>query len=125
MLGDNQKTRYLLLHLTNHDEGRVLMKDCMWKVCPEGGFYARKGNQQLLIEPEPDLGPLREWVIAKIEAGPIRFQDLQREVLPEIWRLSQANKMVGALRREGVIEATDYTGRFSAKANPLLVRSSP
>ncbi len=121
MLGDNQKTRYLLLHLTNHDEGRVLMKDCMWKVCPEGGFYARKGNQQLLIQPEPDLGPLREWVLAKIAAGPIRYQVLQREVLPEIWRVTQVNKMVSGLRRERVIEAGDYSGRFSPKANPLLM----
>jgi three-Cys-motif partner protein len=44
MLGDNETTRYLLLHLTNHDEGRVLMKDCMWSVCPEGGYYARKAT---------------------------------------------------------------------------------
>ena len=29
MLGDNRVTRYLLLHLTNHDDGRDLMKDCM------------------------------------------------------------------------------------------------
>lgn len=124
MLGDNQKTRYLLLHLTNHDEGRVLMKDCMWKVCPEGGFYARKGNQQLLIQPAPDLRPLREWVLAKIEAGPIRYQDLHIEVLPEIWRPTQVNKMVSTLRKEGEIEGRDYSGKFSGKANPLLVRVS-
>lgn len=39
MLGDNNATRYLLLHLTNHDAGRDLMKDCMWSASPEGGFY--------------------------------------------------------------------------------------
>ena len=39
MLGDNRATRYMLLHLTNHDEGRDLMKECAWKVCPDGSFW--------------------------------------------------------------------------------------
>ncbi|MEZ4330891.1 MAG: three-Cys-motif partner protein TcmP [Myxococcota bacterium] len=124
MLADNHKTRYVLLHLTNHDEGRALMKDCMWRVCPEGGFYARKGNQQLLIKPEPNLGPLREWVLAKISAGPIRYQDLHREALPEIWRPTQINKVVSALRKDGKIVGRDYLGKFSGRANPLLELAS-
>lgn len=124
MLGDNRKTRYMLLHLTNHDEGRKLMKDCMWAVAPDGGFYAGKSNQQVLIQPEPDFGPLREWVLAQIEREPVRWQALQRAVLAEDWRETHLNKMVGQLRRERFIEAQDYEGRFSAKANPLLVRRS-
>ena len=66
MLADNQVTRYLLLHLTNHDDGRDLMKDCMWKVCPDGGFYARKSeniSQEYLILPTADLQPLRNKVL--------------------------------------------------------------
>jgi three-Cys-motif partner protein len=38
MLGDNQKTRYLLLHLTDHEAGRDLMKDVAWKCCPDSGY---------------------------------------------------------------------------------------
>ena len=70
MLGDNKHTRYMLLHLTNHDDGRDLMKDAIWKVAPDGGYYARKSvdiAQQLLIEPEPDLAPLRDWVRHRLE----------------------------------------------------------
>ncbi|MFC1737610.1 three-Cys-motif partner protein TcmP [Planctomycetota bacterium] len=42
MLGDNQKTRCFLLHLTDHEAGRGLMKEVIWKCCPENGYYARK-----------------------------------------------------------------------------------
>ena len=62
-------TRYLLLHLTNHDQGRELMKECMWKVAPDGGFNVRGSDdpkQSLLIEPQPDLMPLREMVVQQI-----------------------------------------------------------
>lgn len=66
MLGDNKVTRYVLAHFTNHEAGRDLMKDCMWAACPDGGFYARRSdnpNQTLLIEVEPNLGPLDDWLV--------------------------------------------------------------
>jgi hypothetical protein len=124
MLAENRKTRYLLLHLTNHDAGRRLMKDCMWSVCPaaDGGFYAGKSNQKLLIEPEPDFGPLREWALTQIDRGPIRWQTLHERVLPEIWREKHVNDVVRNLREEKLIEARDYQGKCTPKNNPLLVR---
>jgi hypothetical protein len=53
-----QATRYVLLHLTNSDDGRDLMKECTWSVAPAGEFVVRRsGNpdQQFLIKPEPGL----------------------------------------------------------------------
>lgn len=123
MLGDNGRTRYVLLHLTNHDEGRDLMKDCIWKVAPDGGFYARKSvdpGQLLLITREPDLTLLRAWVLARLRIKPRRWQELQDELRPELWREPQLNEVVRALRKEGAIQATAYTGLFAPKANPLL-----
>lgn len=81
MLGDNDVTRYLLMHLTNHDAGRDLMKACMWKVCPDGGFYVRKTDdpaQQFLITPEPDLGPLAEWLRCRSVSGPETLERANR-----------------------------------------------
>ena len=126
MLAENRKTRYLLLHLTNHDAGRRLMKDCMWSVCPaaDGGFYAGKSNQQLLIVPEPNFARLREWVLAQINAGPVRWQDLHGRVLREVWREKHVNDVVRSLRNEKIIEARDYQGNCTPKNNPLLVRRS-
>jgi three-Cys-motif partner protein len=123
MCGENNATRYLLLHLTNHDDGRDLMKERMWKVCPQGGFYARKSDnsaQQFLIKPEPDLRPLRNWVVERLKTGPRRWSDLAEDLRPEIWRSTQLNEIVRNLRKEKIIEGAEYKGRFGFAANPLL-----
>lgn len=123
MLGKNEATRYMLLHLTNHEAGRDLMKDCVWKVCPEGGFYARATDnpkQQYLIRPEPDLGPLKKWILDKLSKGPICWQDLVSELRAEIWRTSQLNGIIRELRRSKVIDGRNYLGRFAQKNNPEL-----
>lgn len=123
MLGNNNATRYLLMHLTNHDAGRDLMKDCMWKVCPEGGFYARKSDdpaQQFLITPAPDLGPLKEWLVEKLSQGCKRWQDLVNDVRGEVWREAHLNKVIRELRKEGKIVANDYQGNFHPSNNPRL-----
>ena len=60
MVTGGEATRYILLHLTNHDKGRDLIKDCIWSIIPEGGFEVLKSEdprQLMLIEREPDLHP--------------------------------------------------------------------
>lgn len=124
MLGGNGRTRYVLLHLTNHPDGRDLMKDCIWKVAPDGGFYARKSvdpGQLVLITPEPNLAPLRDWVIATLKEGPRRWKGLQALLREELWRETHLNRTVIALKKEGVIESRDPDQQFSAKANPILL----
>ncbi len=104
MLGENDATRYLLLHLTNHDAGRDLMKDCIWKVCPNAGFYARKSdnpNQEYLIEPQPDLSSLRSWLLERLSKGPIRWKVLLGDVRPTVWREPHLNRVIRALRKQG------------------------
>jgi three-Cys-motif partner protein len=123
MKGDNGATRYLLVHFSNHDDGRDLMKDAIWKVAPDGGYFARRSTdpgQLLLITPEPDLVPLRQWVLNKLAQGPRRWQQLLADLRPELWREPHLNQVVRQLRKEGIIEPTDYTPPFSLKANPLL-----
>jgi len=123
MLAKNGTTRYMLLHLTNHDAGRDLMKDCVWKVCAEGGFYARatdNPNQQYLISPEPDLRPLKRWILDKLSKGPIRWDDLLKELRAEIWRAPQLNGMIRELGRSKVIDGRKYSGRFAQTNNPEL-----
>ena len=123
MLGDNMLTRYFLLHLTNHDAGRDLMKDCVWRVCPEGGYLVRKSDdpaQEVLIKPEPDLAPLRAWVIDKLSERPRNWKTLIDAIRPEVWRQPHLNQVVRELHKEGKIIGEGYSGHFTAKQNPLL-----
>jgi len=123
MLGDNNVTRYLLVHLTNHDAGRDLMKESMWAVCPDGGFYARKTDdpsQQWLITPKPDLAPLREWIVTRLKRRPQRWRDLADTLRVEVWRDKHLTDVLRQMRRNGEIKASGYSGRFGPSANPLI-----
>jgi len=124
MLGRNNATRYMLLHLTNHDAGRDQMKDCMWRVAPGGGSFVARASedpkQQFLIEPEPDLAPLRQWVLAQLRDGPKRWQELIEDVRGEVWREKQLNDVIRELRRQGKIVARG-AGRFAKTNNPELL----
>jgi hypothetical protein len=120
---DNSRIRYFLLHLTNHDAGRNLMKECIWKACPDGGYYASKSDnprQRYLIEPEPDLRPLRSWVTERLKAGPKRWRDLTDELREEFWLAKHLNEVIRDMRKGKEIVADGYTGPFAPKNNPLL-----
>ena len=127
MLGDNNRTRYILVHYTNHDAGRDLMKDCLWKVCPGGNFCVKKehdSNQLLLfskeLDEEPDLDSLKEWVCEKLHERPRRWKEFHGLIRPLIWRVPHVNEAIRNLRKAGVITASEHEGRFTIKANPLL-----
>jgi three-Cys-motif partner protein len=125
MLGDNGATRYFLLHLTGNDAGRDLMKDAVWRACPDGGYYARKSddpNQQTLITSEPDLAPLREWVVGRLREGPQRWLQLHDLNRHQIWLKKHLNEVVRSLRKAKVIEDFDYRGKilFTPSNNPNL-----
>lgn len=129
MVTGGQATRYLLLHLTNSDKGRDLMKECSWSVSPAGEFFVRKSDnpdQQFLIEPEPDLGPLRDWVLERLRHRHEHWQDLHRAIRSEWWLNKHVNEVVRSLQDDGVIKADPVPGRrFGAAANPLLRLAHP
>jgi three-Cys-motif partner protein len=126
MLGDNRVTRYVLAHFTNHEAGRDLMKDCMWAVCPDGGFYARRSDnpkQTMLIEPKPNLTPLKEWLNNQLRE-PLRWSGLSERIRTELWRNVHLSQIIRECRRKGEIVPSGFTGRFSEKADPLLSLST-
>jgi hypothetical protein len=125
MLGENGATEYVLLHLTNHDRGRDVMKRAMWRVCPtcDGTFRARKTDdpdQGVLLSLEPDLRPLRQTVLALLRRQPLRWKTLHTAVRGELWLDKHVNDVVRGLRAEGEVLDSDYEGRFAVANNPLL-----
>ncbi len=123
MLGKNNKERYILAHFTNSDKGRDVMKNVIWKICPDGGFYARSSEdprQAVLITPEPDLKPLETWLHDQLKDGSERWQKLDQRLLSELWLPKHLAQIIRKYRRDGLISAEEYSGRFSKKANPLL-----
>jgi len=122
MRGPNNAVRYFLLHLTNNNQGRDLMKECMWKVCPNGEFEARRNDdyrQYYLINPVPDLTILREWVIEKLLLKPLRWETLSELLREEIWLDKHLNRVLKEMKRDKLI-ITESQLRFCRKNNPLL-----
>lgn len=123
MRGSNNTTRYILVHFTNHEAGRDLMKTCFWKIRPDGAFYVSRSDnpdQILLIEPEPDLTKLEEWLTDKLSKGPCRWSELSSALRNELWREPQLNNIIRMRCKNKSIIASDYEGRFSQKSDPLL-----
>jgi hypothetical protein len=123
MLAGSRRTRYILVHLTNHEAGRDLMKECIWRVCPDGGFYARRSDnpdQQLLITPKPDLTPLEQWIRQVLASEPKRWGELTDAIRERLWLPKHLNGIIRQLRREGDIVASDYIDRFVPTNDPLL-----
>lgn len=107
MVTGDDAVRFFLLHLTNHDSGRDLMKECVWKVCPGGGMKMRRSedpNQFFLIEPEPDLTALREWLLRRLEAGPVTADDLKEALRDTIWTWGHLREVESELKSQGRVE---------------------
>jgi hypothetical protein len=68
------------------------MKECAWSVSPAGEFLVRRSDnpdQQFLIEREPDLRPLRKWVVERLSRRPERWQDLHAAIRPQSLQISR------------------------------------
>ena len=114
-------TRYLLLHLTNHDQGRDLMKECIWRVAPDGGFEVRQRHdhrQPLLITPEPDLAPLQKWLLERLRQRPHTRHELRQELRSTLWLPPHLRQVVGRLLKAR--ELDESARMLSLPANPQL-----
>jgi three-Cys-motif partner protein len=120
---DNGRVRYFLLHLTNHDAGRDLMKECVWRSCPDGEFCASKSDnpqQMVLIRQEPNLEPLCVWVEGRLATGPKRWQELGTELRETLWLPKHLTDVIRGMRKSEALVAGDYVGSFGPASNPRL-----
>jgi three-Cys-motif partner protein len=107
MVSGGGAVRFFLLHLTNHDAGRDLMKECVWKVCPGGDMMVRRSDnpvQFFLIEEEPDLAPLREWLLHRLQDGAVADDILRQELRGMIWTWGHLRGVESELKSRGQIE---------------------
>jgi three-Cys-motif partner protein len=123
MLGENQAITYVLIHATNHQRGRELMKEAIWSIAPEGGFAARVSDnpqQEFLIQPEPNLGPLIDWLWHKYRSHTVKYSEIENELSRIIFLPKHLHKVIRMLRDTDQVQCGGYEGRFSFKQNPLI-----
>ena len=123
MRASNGALKYVLLHATNHRKGRELMKDAMWSVTPDGSFTAferHDPSQLVLIEPEPDLTPLKNRLWKHFLGRQVRMNEIYDWLLSELYLKKHVHQVLRYYRKQGVAEFTGYTGKFAFGKNPLV-----
>ncbi|MBZ0256295.1 hypothetical protein K8I31_09545, partial [bacterium] len=116
----NGAIKYMLLHLSNHDEGRDFMKSCLWDIAPTGDFYIKKHDnpdQEFLFPQEPNLCELEDWNLAQLRVTDLKWLELVDRVRKEIWLETQLGKHVEKLVQKKILRVD---GRFVRKKNQLL-----
>jgi three-Cys-motif partner protein len=115
--------RYILVHFSNHEQGRKVMKDSMWAVAPQNGYFMRKGSGEfdsLPLFEGPPSGVVESWVTQRLRKSPERWQVLLDETLGEFWREPHLNDVIRAMRAAKKLTATDFAGKCTPSNNPLL-----
>jgi three-Cys-motif partner protein len=123
MLARNNALKYVEIHATNHPKGKDLIKDSIWKVCPDGVFTAserRTPDQLILLEPEPNLSPLEENLRQEFSGKSVSIKELYNWLLNQIYLKKHLHQIIRKLRNNGSIRVTGYTGRFSFNNNPII-----
>ena len=123
MVSGGTAVRYFLIHFTNHEKGRDLMKECVWKIAPVDGFTVFRSldpQRPHLIRLRPDLQPVTEWVRTSLRRRPQRWKHLVSRVRDTLWLPKHLNEVIRKMHRAAEIEGSDYTGRFAARNDPLL-----
>ena len=125
MHGSNKALKYVLLHATNNKKGRELMKEAMWSVEPSGSFtaYERNSpNQYILLEPEPNLEPLKARLWSNFAGQKIYLSEIYDWLLDELYLKKHLHKIMREYRKdkEKTLKFSGYGKRFSFKANPIV-----
>ena len=120
MMGTNNAHKYVLLHASNHRKGRNVMKESMWAVVPDGSFtaYERDNPDQLvLIEPKPDLRPLKDLLWKHFAGKRLRMDRIYDWLLGELYLEKHVRGVLREFRKQGFIKCDDYGRRFALRKN--------
>lgn len=117
-----ERTKYYLLHASNHPKAVLLMKEIMWPLGDEDGTFDFSGESQgVLISRTPRTDELRE-ILLRVFAG----QELTFDAIREhTWRLPYIQKhyreVLQNLRADGTVTITPVSSKKSGLKERDLV----
>ena len=75
-----RRTKYYLLHVSNHPKAALLMKEVMWPLGDEEGTFAYSGgHQEVLISETPTEQELRNMLLQRFRGKEVEFDELREE----------------------------------------------
>ena len=118
-----ERTKYYLLHASNHPSAVLLMKEVMWPLGDEDGTFDFSGESQgVLISSTPRVDELQEILLKEFAGKELGF-DIIRE---RTWRLPFVEKhyreVLQKLRAKGTISVTPISSKKSGLRRKDLIR---
>lgn len=112
MINEGNRTEYFLFFGTNHPLGLKKMKYAMWKVDPGEGMQFSDftvSDQEVLFEPEPDFGQLREMILDWASGSRREVGEVERFVIEETpyAHTHYKRNVLMPLENEGEIEVVE------------------
>jgi hypothetical protein len=107
-----ERTKYYLLHASNHQSAVLLMKEVMWPLGDEDGTFDFSGESQgVLISETPQIQELREILLREFRGKELAFDEIRRLT----WKLPFIEKhyraVVQQLRGESSVVVTPVTSK--------------
>lgn len=123
MLSSSNTIKYVLIHATNHQSGRDLMKQVIWSVSPEGSYAASERdnpNQLVLLNADPDLTVLKNKIIEQFKGKSLCMNDIRQWLRGEMYLEKHLHTVLRECGKQGILSFHDYEGRFAFNKNPLV-----
>jgi three-Cys-motif partner protein len=118
-----ERTKYYLLHASNHPSAVLLMKEVMWPLGDEDGTFDFSGESQgVLISRTPEANELRQILLREFARKELAFDDIRAQT----WKLPFVEKhyreVIQELRAEGIITVTPVSSKRNGLKERDLVR---
>jgi hypothetical protein len=123
MHGRNNALKYVLLHAANHPRGRQLMKEAMWSVVPDGTFSAferHNPDQLVMIDPEPDLGPLRDRLWTHFGGHQADMRRLYGWLDGDLYLKKHLHQILREYRKAGIVKFNGASKHVPFGKNPTI-----
>jgi three-Cys-motif partner protein len=106
------RTKYYLLHASNHARAALLMKEVMWPLGDEDGTFDFSGESQgVLISRTPQANELRQILLRGFAGKELAFDDIREKT----WKLPYIEKhyrqVIQELRGEGTVRVTPVSSK--------------
>lgn len=110
MAGD--RTKYYLIHASNHPKAALLMKEIMWPLGDEEGLFDFGGEKHgVLFSSTPQENELRQVLTREYTGKQIEFDQLREETLELPFIEKHYRSVIRELEKESLVEVTPVSSK--------------
>lgn len=106
------RTKYYLIHASNHPKAALLMKEVMWPLGDEQGLFDFSGEKHgMLFSSSPREEELRQALLREYTGRQVEFDQLREETWDLPFIEKHYRSVVKQLKQEGLVEITPVSSK--------------